>query len=774
MSSNSQPMVQVAAADGALGLPVVIGVPFPQGAVVDAAQLGLVSPAGQPLPVAARSLVNWADGSLRWGLLAFQAKETGAHSVSMSGTAMAVQQPVTLATAGSTTTLDNGLVRVVLDTAGPGPIREIIALGHRYLAKPDDLRFVVDQADTTHENSARTVEVLEQSPLRVRVRIAGAHYDTTGARLLHYRLDVELWAGWPTLRLEYQFFNLEPRREEIAIERMAMECRLNLAGDTRRHFVQNNWGLNFIPREIVNPAPVAIVTDETCGPPHVEDPAMLLDEVQYPSHLRPPLTPSSDWLGVGDGQRSLYLRMRDFMEMRPKRLASDGASLALEFWPASQETLELPQGRSRRMTMTFAFSDAPQLAPAQAEQLLNGPLHEGRAVIDPAWLRATGEFEIDRLMTPAANIRFEKYLAKLVNLITPQDMFDLGDTIDSGYCRTYIPVPNNIPRKKNAPELPVVYQASTHSPVVDWALPQLFEPVWTNNEYDSIYALCSELMRAGKGELWTLARWFVRHNIEVDFIHYHDDQQQNRGCPQHSCRHNRSGAIPSHFWTQGLLQYYCMTGDPDVLEVATALGDKIIEDFTDPALRQSFWTFTRELGWPTLALSQLYNITGEERFRRQLEEVLDYFVSYDRGPRPAAGQPSELERGIAWGLTFWYCVFEGTDLYIRHVENAKVKAWLLEFLDYTLIALEGLLREGKPVSIQTNVVMAIGYEMTGDPRYLQVGMACIDEFMDSSLWLSPPAETKPMAIIYRGLPRFLHHAHAAGLLDRLEYPSARG
>jgi len=762
-----EPSIEVLVSDQEFGgLPVVIGVPFERGSVVGLSSLAVTAPSGKPCVAAARPLVMWPDGSIRWALLALQSTEGGPHRVSLDhpyGQRSAVASPVTLTHSGDLTTLENGLVRVALGAAGPGPVREIMALRHAYLPRPEDLRFVVNQAGTTYDAS-RTIRVVEESKLRTRVRVAGAHFDPSGQRLLNYRLDVELWAGWPVLRMDYQFFHLEPGREEIAVDRIAMEWDVALGKETQRHFVQSAHGLLYVRREVFNPAPVAILADETCGPPHVEDPAMLLDDTRYPLHLRPPLTATSDWLGVGDGQRSLYIRMQDFTQMRPKRLASSGARLELEIWPASHGTLTLPQGRSRRQVITVAFSDQPQLSPGQVEKLLDGPLYEGRAVVDPAWMRRCGEFEADRLMAPAANVRFEKYLHRLVNPSTPQDMFDLGDTIDSGYCRTYIPIANNMPLKRNAPALPRVFLAAPHSPFAEWALPQLYEPVWTNNEYDAIFALCTEIMRTGRAELWTLARWFVRHNIEVDFVHYHDDRQQHHGTPQHSCRHNRSGSIPSHFWTQGLLQYYCMTGDPDVLEVATALGDRIIEDLTVPELRQAFWGFTRELGWPTLALAHLADITQEPRFVRQLEEILQYFMGYE--------QPPGFEHALARNLVVMSCAFEGADLYQRRSGREDLKTWLIQLLGKVREALEQAHGEGASVStIMAPMVMAIGYEQTGDERFLDVGMTCLDELIDTSFWPSPPNETKPVAIAYRGLVRFLHHAHQVGLMDRLEYPS---
>ena len=112
----------------------------------------------------------------------------------------------------------------------------------------------------------------------------------------------------------------------------------------------------------------------------------------------------------------------------------------------------------------------------------------------------------------------------------------------------------------------------------------------------------------------TMLRWAVRHNIDIDFVSYSDHRWHHRATPAHSAHHNTTGAYPSHFWTQGLLQYYLLTGDRDALEVATALGDKTIENFHHPELRKIQWGFNREIGWGLLALVALVEITGEKRF----------------------------------------------------------------------------------------------------------------------------------------------------------------
>ncbi len=783
-TSAGQTSVIVFAADSAAeGLPVVIGVPFPRGQLKDASKVAIVGPDGSRRPGGARTLVNWPDGSARWCLTSFLANQKGQHAVQVGADGSAAADSsagapsLKLTRQADRTTIDNGSVRVVLSEAGPGPIQRLTALGHDYINRPEQFRLVVDAADTSHETE-RKITILEESPVRVRVRVEGAHFDSQRRRKLNYRLDVELWAGSPALRLDYHFFNLERGQDDLDIDRIAIECDLSFTGQTQRHVLQKVHGLLYVPREVSNPAPVAIIADDTRGSAHVEHPDMLLDTAEYNFHLRPPLIDTPEWLGVGDSQRCVYARMQDFAAMRPKRLASKDSTLTLEVWPPFAGKLRLPQGRSRRQVFTLAFANKPKLSAAEAESLLAAPAWEGRASVAPQWLAHCAEFDQDRTFTPGSNIRFEKYLRRLVQLATPQGMFDLGDTPDSGYLRTYIPIGGAQEPLPGAPPMKKVFMAGAHSPLASWAFPEFYEPVWTNNEYDVIHTLAQEVMRTGQLDHWQTLRWAARHNIEVDFIYLSDHHQQHRATPQHSARHNRSGAILSHFWTQGLLEYHCLTGDPDALEVAAALGDKIIENLTAPEMRESFWGFTRELGWPALALSLLHDITNEPRFGKQLKEIVDFFVGYDRrkfhGPLKLSSGDARysLERQMVSGFFAYASMIEGVDNYLRRTGDKPAERWLVQMLDDLRQALDDANREGQPLwaGLMLPQAMAIGFERTGDERYLRSGMVCLYELLDSGIWLGSSGETKTVAMSYRALVRFLHHVHRNGMLQKLEYP----
>ena len=762
-------------ASGPQGLPIALGIPFPAGMLLDASALRVTAPGGATRPSAARVLVPGGDGSVRWALLAFSATERGPHRVVIAeGPAPLPPEPVEIREKDDGVAVANGLVCVELCRSGPGPISRMAALGHEHIAAPQQFRLCVDDADTTLEQQ-RTITILEASPIRARLRVEGGHYRKSGERRLSYRLDVEMWHGWPSVRLDYTFLHLEPGLETLDVRTIALACDLQLGASPRRHFLQKNHGLFYVPREVHNAERVAIVADGTRAGPHVEHESMLLDEVDYPEYLHPPLVETQDWLGVHDGERGVYMQMQEFAEMRPKRLVSRDASLALEAWPARAGTLRLPQGRSRRQVVSLAFTDEAQPSLTWITEALAAPLNDGHASVAPQWLAHCAEFDQDRVLPPGRHIRLEKFFNGLMRLTMPMSMFDFGDTADSGYGRSYV-AGGTLRRRDGAPQMEPVF--TTGSGARELADSYSYEPAWTNNEYDAIWAFCCELMRTGRPVLWPVLRQLARHNIEVDFLHYSDHRWLHRATPAHSARHTTTGAYPSHFWTQGLLEYYCLTGDVDALEVAVALGDKIIKNFSDPELRKVQVGFNREVGWSVLALSYLADITGEERFWKQLEELAEYLMAYDRDAfagkvnLSAGNKRQSLVRQMIGNFFGYASMIEGFDHYARVSGREDVAEWLDSLLGELLTHLEAAHREGESGGSMSQQAMAIGYERSGDPRFLRAGMIGVDQMFA----FREPAcagEVKPTASTYRALVRFLTHALDAGMLDRLEYPSAR-
>ena len=770
------------------GLPISIGVPFKRGELKEPGALSVHSPSGERRPAAGRTLAVWPDGSIRWCLVSFGAREAGAHAVRVEAAAPAPSgAAVTVTKQDDRWIVRSDRLELSVCETGAGVLGHLACDGHAYLSAPGDLSLNVDEASSLHE-ARRSVRVLEASPLRARLRVEGAHRRPDGSRLLNYRLDVEVWAGWPAVRLDYHYFNLEKGQAEQTVRRIALDSAWNLGKKTHRHFLQKNYGLFYISRHVYNPAPVALISDFNRAPACVEDPAMLLDDVDYPFYLHAPLVDSSEWLGVGDGERAVYGRIEDFTTAKPNRLASEGRLLSAEVWPARGGPLALPQGRSRRQTITLAFvketstqgvakmSAAPVQAPKGVAAILTAPVHEGRASVNPEWIARCGEFKQDRVLPAGKHVRIEANLNSLVRLNMPNSKFDVGDT-DSHYNDSYSTLGEVlVHRLEGAPVIPRIWPRS--SPTQTYL--DCHEPVWTNNEYDVIHAFCSEVMRTGKMSLWPTLRLAARHNIEVDFLHYSDHRWLHRATPAHSARHTTTGAYPSHFWTQGLLEYYCMTGDPDALEVALALGDKTVENFSEPELRAVSWGFNREIGWSVLSLACLVDVTGEARFKPLLEEMVNYLVAFDRagykgGINLSGGNDRQsLNRQIVGNFFGYGSMMEGVDLFADVTGRADVAEWLNTLChDLADEALNGA-REGEIRGIDFGLCLSIGHERTGDKRFMELAGLLLDVAYWNGSGIQGGGSAKPVASSYRALPRLLGHAWRAGLLEQYEFPSMRG
>jgi hypothetical protein len=755
--------------------PVVAGFPFPPGMVHDAGALGLRDASGQSIPLAARALRHWPDQSIQWALLAFSTQTTGLHEVRLGESVPQAATRVQLKQDDEGLTLDNGALRCRLARRGPGPIASLHHEGRTVLAEAGDLQFVVGDASSLHDGgAAREVTVLEQSPLRARVRVSGGHYDTVARRCLHYRLDVEAWAGSPTLRLDYQFMHLEPGRPTLRVPSITMRCRPRVGESPRRHLVQSSHGPLGRPRVVLREGPVEILGDAWSVRPHVRALAALDDPGDAPAYMLVRAHSTSDWMGLTGESGSTYLSMRDFTALYPKRLASAGDELQLDLWPAEAGALELPQGRSRRATLLLAcFAAAPELPGSSAVQAaLDLPCHEGRACVEPGWARHCGVFGVEQTPAPGDTVRFEKYLRRLVEgLKLERGMFDLGDGIESGYSEGYAAAALVPARASAQPQAGPANLQLRPTPLAD------MEPVWANNEYDILHTLAIELLRTGQRALWPTLTQAVRHNIEVDFVHYSDNPWQHHGSPAHSALHNQASSYPSHIWTQGLLEYHVLTGDADALEAAVKLGDTILRNLNDAERGKHLWGFNREVGWPVLALACLCEATREERFARELGRIVDFLMAFNRHDRSkvinlsGVDSRDDFHRQMVGSFFGYASMIEGIDLYVKLSGRQDVRAWLLTLLHDLRQAAQATHRAGRPMTIRRMfpVAMAVGYELSGDVEFLRWGMVSIHEMLDEDLWHQPPREVKAIAMVHRGLVRFLGHAHRAGLLRNVDY-----
>jgi len=202
--------------------PVTCGLPFARGALRDPGRLRLLDPGGAPVPVQARALDAWPDGSVRWALLDWPASAGGpgpatyrarvagagepAGPAAPSPVRVAVPSPVEVVVV-------TGPARFEMRAGGPFPFAAATVDGAPAIdAAGSGLRFGEGPAFL-----AGALHVEEAGPLRACVRVEGeadarpgpGAGPGPGPRLV-VRARLHFFAGSATVRLAVSIAN--PRR----------------------------------------------------------------------------------------------------------------------------------------------------------------------------------------------------------------------------------------------------------------------------------------------------------------------------------------------------------------------------------------------------------------------------------------------------------------------------------------------------------------------------------------------------------------------------------
>lgn len=600
-----------------------------------AEELRLVSPAGAAAALQTRPLARWDDGSVRWLDCQGLVNEAGAHRVEKGGARLCCK-PVQVTEGDGEITLDNGIVAITLAAAGPSPIASV-----RYMTREvaADLPFEagVKLADGSCHSSAgeeqRELALHLAGPVRSVVDVRGRHLSESGGQALSYRLRVEVVAGLPLVVLRYWLLHLDPGEEYRHLSGVRFSTRWKTPSPARRFVHQTRHSIMSVQREVETDLPV----DIHVGPDHpkvrVDNYECLKDDTDYPEYLYPPLDDSKPCLGLAlNGGGSVTAWVDEFAALMPKGLSSDADDITLHLWPEWADATAMHQGWSREMTMRLVFSEAdghPGLERVKA--VADASQDTGRARLPAEWYAARKCWMMETVL-PASGEKTHAgasaFLILLCGLPTPMGMWDYGDTMAPGYTTTYSYVGRNA-RLPGMPPQRFYVGGNSYGYCQENLL--LNEPVWMNNEYDVIICFARECMRGGSTpELWQKSAAFVRHNIEIDFIHYSDHRYMHHGSPAHSVNHCMASAYPSHMWCEGLLAWYCISGDDDVLDVAVMMGDYIVGLFRDPGFRGKSWKFSRELGWALLYLSCVADITREQRFFDMADELARTLTAHPR------------------------------------------------------------------------------------------------------------------------------------------------
>lgn len=265
------------------------------------------------------------------------------------------------------------------------------------------------------------------------------------------------------------------------------------------------------------------------------------------------------------------------------------------------------------------------------------------------------------------------------------------------------------------------------------------EPVWVNNEYDYPHACALMYARSGIRRFLDYCLVHSSHWMDVDVCHYSSDPQRIGGQIEHTKGHVINGVlVPSHQWVEGLLDYYHFTGDERGLKTAIGIGDNVLRLLDTPAYRISGESSARETGWALRTLTALYAETGDEKWKEKCGWIVGHFKEWQQeyGCFLAPYTDNTLVR-----VGFMISVAVGSLMrYYRVEPSEELRSLILSAVDDILDncrldcglfyykELPSLARLGNNSLLLE--AMAVGYELTGDRKYLEAGLPTYRRILD--------------------------------------------
>jgi len=624
-----------------LSQPIRQGVPWPRGAIAGEPMLAASDEAGQPVPLAARVLNRWPDGSAQWTLLdlAVDLAPNARRTIvvaddASSGAAAAPANPVrVMKQSGEGIVVDNGVLHLQFAASGPGIIERWAHQG-RAVVEPGGFDvLIVEKQGKTYSATAGVARrfVEEANPLRAVVRIEGKHRAADGSTLLDYWLRFTVTAGRPDVKITYHYHNREdypaaaPGVPQALLRSMRMQLDTAMPADAERAIVHATRGLRTRPEyyrlgedvEICSADRTDVsdyearhqgrgLTGGGMGRLFVSDVELLRDDpAAKPWFLRnivdfkfgsvnQPEAFVFSYLGLVSNAGSLVAAGLNMVGLHPKSLSVAGRTLRYDVWPEWAGVMDITQGEGRTMDFCLGALEPDATDEAIAARYYSwerGSIYSHNGVgppvavsLDPAHVRQCEVFAIDKLPVADRDAHFA-FERKVQARWTPdggvpaRGHWNYGD-IDGDW----VNAGNNIEMA---------------------GLP------WFQ-----------EYLRSGRTVCLDVALAQAQHIIDVDLVAKSSFPYQEGGMCAHCPRHNHGAAYPSHMWFTELLFAYALTGDREFLDAAGRTCDNLVLWINDP------WGFEivncdgREAGQPLINLAWTYEFLPEPRYLEAMQKVV--------------------------------------------------------------------------------------------------------------------------------------------------------
>jgi hypothetical protein len=658
-------IVAPAATDGAMrrvAEPVTFGLPFPRGLSRDADGLQLRDDRGYAVPLQARALDRWPDGSIRWALVDFQADLHRRHRryevvVGETRSTKGAGPGIAITSTARAVAIDTGAARFSFAPHAPFPFTAVIAGGRPALdASRTGLR-VEDASGELMTPSIESIQIEEQGPLRASVVCRGWLQGTRATPRLELIARFHFFAGSPTVRVALTIRNPQP------------------ASHPGGHWTLGSGGsilLRDVSLRFALPAADGI-TSIRCSPEHgvddqiCEAPLELLQESSG-GEARPDgyrlRAGRSDRRGrracpvvwVSNERRTIAVAMQHFWQNFPKAIAATRDEVTVGLFPPQEGVAHEIQGGEQK-THTFHVAFGRDRVTSDLLDWCRTPLV---ARAEPSWYCSSG---VVPYLVPVDADRDCAYIALGQSAVDGADTFARKRELVDEY------------GWRNFGDLYADHEAVFHN----GALPLVSH---YNNQYDAIAGFGWRFLRSGDPRWWTLMCELAAHVVDIDVYHtdgdksaynhalfWHTYHYVDAGTSTHRSYPNDpkvGGGGPSaeHNYPAGLLLHYFLTGDPLSRETAIELAQWVID--MDEGRRSIFrWVDRGATGLASMTGSPLYHgpgrgaansivalltghrATGDARFLRKAEELIRRCIH----PRDDVAERNLLDAERRWFYT---------------------------------------------------------------------------------------------------------------------------
>jgi hypothetical protein len=668
--------------------PVTVSIPFARGKLADPRKL-VIRDGDRALPLQRRVLASYEDGSVKWLLVHFQpdlpgnADKTMHFEIAAAASDLQPETPVTVKETPDGIVVDTGPLSFRVPRQGFWPIAEVRLHGEALWGEPllGGFTLTHDGQQVSSASGPVELEIEEAGPIRAVILVHGKHRRPDGEAYLDLHGRVTAYAGKPYVEVEHQFVHTE-EADELELEQLRLEFRPQASGTPHLALGQGYYQTRI----------------DEIGDPTADDALeMTLDAetMLYQSNEHYIDCFYGDfWVDWRDERAGLTLSIYQAHQNFPKKLRVERDGIVCSLYPTEVPPAPVLQGMAKTHRLQLHFHGPGTPLEECSTRSLQFQLHD-RPALSRAWFRENNPWveaffpeEIpNRLITRFSELHDGRPAAL--------GMFHFGDAPDAGY--------TNQGRGRG-------------------------HTVWVNNEYDRPHACALFYGLTGQRRVLDSGLVAARHWLDVDLCHYSPDPLRQGGLKIHTRYHVTGGVTPSHEWTEGLLDYYFLTGRVEGLEGARAVGENIMRHMAQPRMREPGQSSVREGGWALRAMVGLWLGTAEEKWRVEATRLVDMYLDwYERYGALLAPYTSHSMPRVTFMIALTANSFAR---YLLIEDDERVKKMIVETVDDLLahcLGPDGIsyykelpsLRHTAPTNHLLEA-LTHAYRITGETRYLEI------------------------------------------------------